>query len=184
MGWRGAVTDSCGPYVGPVTVTTKAARITREGFQTDSRNGRRGEGWSAGGPRRFRCRATWLRGASCRTVVGTRAWRARGSGVPMLTWPLYAEQPLNAFQLVRELGVAIEMRRWEEEEEEVTSAEEVERSYRFVMEGHVAVKMREGGDEMRELSRKVVGVGGSSYVSMGRFIADLLLYYKTQTVSA
>ncbi|KAK9133825.1 hypothetical protein Scep_013353 [Stephania cephalantha] len=96
-------------------------------------------------------------------------------GVPMLTWPLYAEQKLNAFELVRELGVAIEMRGWEEEEEEVTSAEEVERSVKCVMEGHVAVKMRERGDEMRELSRKAVGVGGSSYVSMGRFIDDLLL---------
>ncbi|KAK9156176.1 hypothetical protein Sjap_003656 [Stephania japonica] len=96
-------------------------------------------------------------------------------GVPMLTWPLYAEQKLNAFEVVRELGLGIEMRGWELEEGEVTSADEVERCIRSVMEGHVTVKLRERVDEMKELSRKAVCVGGSSYVSMGQFIDHLLM---------
>ncbi|KAK9094901.1 hypothetical protein Scep_026370 [Stephania cephalantha] len=97
------------------------------------------------------------------------------SGVPLLTWPLYAEQKLNAFELVREIGVAIEVRGWEKREGEVTCAEEVERGVRSVMdEGHVAVKVRERVGEMREASRNAVEVGGSSYVSMGHFIEDLM----------
>ncbi|PPS13049.1 hypothetical protein GOBAR_AA07583 [Gossypium barbadense] len=31
-------------------------------------------------------------------------------GVPITTWPLYAEQQLNAFKMVKELGLAVEMR--------------------------------------------------------------------------
>ncbi|GKV33930.1 hypothetical protein SLEP1_g42366 [Rubroshorea leprosula] len=31
-------------------------------------------------------------------------------GVPMAAWPLYAEQQLNAFQLVVELGLAVEIK--------------------------------------------------------------------------
>lgn len=31
-------------------------------------------------------------------------------GVPVVAWPLYAEQQFNAFELVREVGVAVEIR--------------------------------------------------------------------------
>ncbi|TXG74361.1 hypothetical protein EZV62_002940 [Acer yangbiense] len=31
-------------------------------------------------------------------------------GVPIVTWPLYAEQQLNAFRMVKELGLAVELR--------------------------------------------------------------------------
>ncbi|KAF5779015.1 putative anthocyanidin 3-O-glucosyltransferase [Helianthus annuus] len=31
-------------------------------------------------------------------------------GVPVAAWPLYAEQQLNVFQLVEELGLAVEIR--------------------------------------------------------------------------
>ncbi|KAF8051055.1 hypothetical protein N665_1811s0002, partial [Sinapis alba] len=33
-------------------------------------------------------------------------------GVPMVTWPLYAEQKVNAFEMVEELGLAVEIRRF------------------------------------------------------------------------
>lgn len=31
-------------------------------------------------------------------------------GIPILTWPIYAEQQLNAFKMVREFELAMEMR--------------------------------------------------------------------------
>ncbi|CAH8276580.1 unnamed protein product [Arabidopsis lyrata] len=33
-------------------------------------------------------------------------------GVPMVTWPLYAEQKINAFEMVEELGLAVEIRKY------------------------------------------------------------------------
>ncbi|MFQ6661428.1 hypothetical protein Gotur_029598 [Gossypium turneri] len=33
-------------------------------------------------------------------------------GVPMAAWPLYAEQQLNTLQLVKELGLAVEIKEW------------------------------------------------------------------------
>ena len=31
-------------------------------------------------------------------------------GVPVATWPMYAEQQMNAFEMVRELGLAVEIK--------------------------------------------------------------------------
>lgn len=31
-------------------------------------------------------------------------------GVPMVTWAMYAEQQINAFRMMKELGLAVEMR--------------------------------------------------------------------------
>lgn len=99
-------------------------------------------------------------------------------GVPMATWPLYAEQPMNAFQMVRELGLAVELKldyRKEDSAPEGAIAigeETIERAIRCLME--LDGGARSSVEEMKVVSRKVMAGGGSSHASLGRFIAHVI----------
>ncbi|KAJ8645433.1 hypothetical protein MRB53_007181 [Persea americana] len=70
----------------------------------------------------------------------------------MLAWPLYAEQKLNAFRLVRDYGLAVELS-LDNEKDGWVSAEELENGVRCLMgdskEGH---KVRKRAEEMAEAS--------------------------------
>lgn len=99
-------------------------------------------------------------------------------GVPIATWPLYAEQQLNAFQLVRELGLAVEIKLdsrrgfYYDIETEIVSAEEIEIGIRKVMEHDSNIRKK-----VKEISRKsneAMMDGGSSYLSLERFINDVV----------
>ncbi|KAL5978583.1 hypothetical protein ACLOJK_029700 [Asimina triloba] len=95
-------------------------------------------------------------------------------GVPILAWPLYAEQRLNAFVLVKDYGVAVELRLGLGAEE-VVSAAEVERGVRCLMgESEEGVNVRRKVKEMGEAGRKAVEEGGSSFASLAR-LADVLV---------
>ncbi|KAF8408583.1 hypothetical protein HHK36_004646 [Tetracentron sinense] len=94
------------------------------------------------------------------------------NGVPILTWPIYAEQQLNAFEMVKELGLAVEMRLDYRSGADLVTAEEVERGVRCVMDGDSEIRRKV--KEMGERSRKAITDGGSSFTSFGRFIEDLL----------
>ncbi|KAL7259371.1 hypothetical protein ACSBR1_005296 [Camellia fascicularis] len=100
-------------------------------------------------------------------------------GVPMVTWPMYAEQQINAFEMVVELDLAVELRLDYKCEfggiggkGELVAAEEIERAVRGVMDGENLV--RERVREMRDKSRKAVMEGGSSFDSLRRLVEDML----------
>lgn len=93
--------------------------------------------------------------------------------VPVATWPVYAEQQLNAFVIVKESKMAVEIRlAYDQEGGDVVKAEEIERGIRCLMEhdSEVRKKVKTVG----EISRKTLLEGGSSYASLGRFIDDVL----------
>uniref|UniRef100_A0A161ZTW0 UDP-glycosyltransferase n=1 Tax=Daucus carota subsp. sativus TaxID=79200 RepID=A0A161ZTW0_DAUCS len=99
-------------------------------------------------------------------------------GVPIATWPMYAEQQVNAFQLVVDLGLAAEIkmdyrkdRVADMESTGVVSAEEIERGIRRVMDGES--EMRKKMKELKDACRKATQPGGSSYTSLGEFIQDV-----------
>ncbi|KAL0405258.1 UNVERIFIED_CONTAM: putative UDP-glucose flavonoid 3-O-glucosyltransferase 3 [Sesamum latifolium] len=96
-------------------------------------------------------------------------------GVPIATWPLHAEQQMNAFQLVRELGLAVEITLSYHERSEdgaVVAAGEIERGIREVMES--GSEVRESVKEMREKSRMSVDEAGSSYLSLKKLIDNMM----------
>ena len=94
-------------------------------------------------------------------------------GVPIVTWPIYAEQQLNAFKMVRELGLAMEMRLdYRSGGGDLVMADEIERAVRGVMDG--GSEVRKKVKEMGEKARKAVMVGGSSFASIGQFIDDMI----------
>lgn len=94
-------------------------------------------------------------------------------GVPMAAWPIYAEQQLNAFQLVVEMGLAVEIRMdYRDDDEIILSSEEIETGIQQLMEGESVV--RERVKEMREKCLRVVEDGGSSHKFMTDLVDDIL----------
>ena len=99
-------------------------------------------------------------------------------GVPMATWPVYAEQQLNAFQLVKELGISVEIRMdyryvWNTKKGNfVVKAKEIKNGIKKVM--NLDEEMKSKAREMKNKGREALEIGGSSYDWLGRFIEDVL----------
>ena len=55
-------------------------------------------------------------------------------GVPVATWPIYAEQQINAFQMVKDLGLAVEIKiDYNKDRDHIVSAHEIENGLRNLM---------------------------------------------------
>lgn len=93
-------------------------------------------------------------------------------GVKIATWPLYAEQQMNAFQLVEELGLAVEIRLDYREGSDLVTAEELEKALRCLMSGEDD-EMRRKVEEMKRKSRIAFMENGSSYESLESLIQEL-----------
>lgn len=92
-------------------------------------------------------------------------------GVPIATWPVYAEQQMNAFQMVRELGLAVEIRLDYRVGGELVQAEEVENGVSTLMNG--GDEIRQKVKEMREKCRVALMENGSSYTNLLSLIQEL-----------
>ncbi|XVF68395.1 hypothetical protein PTKIN_Ptkin10aG0202300 [Pterospermum kingtungense] len=92
-------------------------------------------------------------------------------GVPIATWPLYAEQQMNAFELVKELELAVEIRVDYREGSDLVSAEELERALRCLMNDNSEMSTRV--KEMKEKSRMALLPNGSSHKSLASLILEL-----------
>ncbi|CAN1145280.1 UDP-glycosyltransferase 71A15 [Linum perenne] len=96
-------------------------------------------------------------------------------GVPVATWPMYAEQQLNAVLLVRELEMAEEVRMsFRKESGEVVTADEIEKGIVGLMSEENSER-RKKMKEMSEKSRITMEDGGASYCSIARFIEDTVM---------
>ncbi|XP_031269999.1 UDP-glycosyltransferase 43-like [Pistacia vera] len=94
-------------------------------------------------------------------------------GVPIATWPLYAEQQMNAFELVKELGLAVEVRLDSRKEfTNLVSGNELGRALKRLMDG--GDEARRKVKEMKEKARMSVMENGSSYNSLGSLIQELV----------
>ncbi|TXG48313.1 hypothetical protein EZV62_027607 [Acer yangbiense] len=94
-------------------------------------------------------------------------------GVPIATWPIYAEQQMNAFQLVKELGLAVEIRLDYREGSDLVLAEELERGLRRLMDSGDVVRTKKV-KEMKEKSRMALMENGSSYKSLQSLAKQLV----------
>ncbi|EXC01454.1 UDP-glycosyltransferase 71C3 [Morus notabilis] len=93
-------------------------------------------------------------------------------GVPIATWPIYAEQQMNAFRMVREFGLAVELR-LDFRNGDLVMADEIETAVTRLMEGDS--ELRKKVKEMSEMARKAVAEGGSSFTAVGKFVNDIPL---------
>ncbi|PON36936.1 UDP-glucuronosyl/UDP-glucosyltransferase [Parasponia andersonii] len=93
-------------------------------------------------------------------------------GVGIATWPIYAEQHMNAFQMVKELGLSVEIRLDYWDGTDLVSAEEVETGIKTLMEGDDMLRAKVKG--MREKCRMALTENGSSYESLGALVEELI----------
>ncbi|XP_043702989.1 anthocyanidin 3-O-glucosyltransferase 2-like [Telopea speciosissima] len=97
------------------------------------------------------------------------------NGVPVVVWPLYGEQKLNAFELVREFRIGFDMGlTMRTDEGGVVTAKEVEAGVRLIMDGRHDSKEVRRVKEMREKSRMAVMDRGSSFYSLRQLVKDIM----------
>ncbi|KAG2713435.1 hypothetical protein I3760_04G176600 [Carya illinoinensis] len=100
-------------------------------------------------------------------------------GVPMVAWPLYAEQDLNAVVLVEEMKLAIPIdtatynsKEGDKEEVLLVSTEEVEKKVRQVMELEEGKVLRERSLDMRVMATAARTKGGSSFTAFSKLLVS------------
>jgi len=103
------------------------------------------------------------------------------AGVPMVTWPLFADQFLNECLVVQILKVGVEIgvkspMKWGEEEDGVlVKKEDIERGIERLMDETSECKERRKRiRELAEMAKKAVEKGGSSHSNVSLFIEDIM----------
>lgn len=103
------------------------------------------------------------------------------AGVPLITWPLFAEQFFNQNFVLNQLGIGVGIGvesglAWGEEEKigALVKRDRVEETVTRFMGGDESVEaMRKRASELSELAKAAVSKGGSSNINIGRLIEDL-----------
>ncbi|CAL9063795.1 unnamed protein product, partial [Musa banksii] len=90
--------------------------------------------------------------------------------VPMVGWPLYAEQKMNKVFLTEEMRLAVAMDGYEGE---LVSAEEVEAKVRWLMESEAGRQLRARTAAMKERAVEAVKEGGSSHSALAKLVEQL-----------
>ncbi|GKV04796.1 hypothetical protein SLEP1_g16904 [Rubroshorea leprosula] len=91
-------------------------------------------------------------------------------GVPIIAWPLYAEQKMNATVLAEDIGVAVKPE--VKAGQTVVGREEIARVVRMVMEGDEGDEIRRRVRELKETAEKALDAGGSSHESVCRVVEE------------
>ncbi|KAL5562457.1 hypothetical protein UlMin_032204 [Ulmus minor] len=94
------------------------------------------------------------------------------AGVPMVTWPVEAEQFFNE-KLVTQIlgiGVGVGVKKWVGG---LVRKEDIEKAANRIMEGEEAMEIRSRARKLGEMARKAIEEGGSSYLDLDAFFEDL-----------
>jgi len=84
-------------------------------------------------------------------------------GVPMVAWPLYAEQKLNRVLMLQEMKVALGMK---EEKDGFVSSTELEERVRELMESDTGKEIRQRVFKMKLSAVEALGEGGTSHAAL------------------
>lgn len=100
------------------------------------------------------------------------------AGVPMVTWPVFAEQFFNE-KLVTEVlmtGVSVGNRQWRRSGSEGVPSKAVAKAVQSVIYGEEAPEMRTRAKKLKEMARKAVEEGGSSMAELTSLMQELNVY--------
>lgn len=89
--------------------------------------------------------------------------------VPVLAWPMMAEQPLNARMVAEEIKIGI---RVEIGKNGFVKAEDLEKNIRELMEGEKGKEMRKKVKEVGEAAIRAVEEGGSSWKTLNELLLN------------
>lgn len=101
------------------------------------------------------------------------------AGVPIIAWPIYAEQRMNATLLTEELGVAVRPKNLPAKE--VVKREEIERMIRRIMVDEEGSEIRKRVRELKDSGEKALNEGGSSFNYMSALGNEWEKSWKTQS---
>ncbi|PKU68169.1 hydroquinone glucosyltransferase-like [Dendrobium catenatum] len=90
------------------------------------------------------------------------------NGVPMITWPLYSEQPMNAVMLVE--GAKVALRPTVMNNDEVVGKEAIADVVKDLMEGEGGKDVRKRMHELKDAAMKAVGADGSSNKALAQMV--------------
>ncbi|XP_022147323.1 hydroquinone glucosyltransferase-like [Momordica charantia] len=99
------------------------------------------------------------------------------NGIPLIAWPLYAEQRMNAVMLTEEIKVA--MRAEAKGENGIVEKEEICRVVKSLMEGEEGKKLRTKMKELKEAGERALGENGSST----KILCELVQKWKSKICS-
>ncbi|KAM0939435.1 putative hydroquinone glucosyltransferase [Dioscorea sansibarensis] len=91
------------------------------------------------------------------------------NAVPLIAWPLYAEQRLNAVFLAEGLKIALTVGK---DDDGLVRREEISRVVKCLMEGDKGRRTREKIKELSEAACRAVGEGGSSSRSIMELVSE------------
>jgi coniferyl-alcohol glucosyltransferase len=93
------------------------------------------------------------------------------NGVPMIAWPLYAEQRMNATLLTEELGVAVRSKVLPSKK--VVGRQEIEKTVRTIMEDKERNAIRARVKELKQSAERALSMGGSSFNALSELANQL-----------
>lgn len=99
------------------------------------------------------------------------------NGVPMIAWPLFAEQKMNATQLAEDYGVAVRPK--VAPSKEIVGEDEIEMMARNVMEGN-GKAMRARVKELKKSGEKALAEGGSTFNTLSQLANQFQLNCQRQ----
>jgi hypothetical protein len=100
------------------------------------------------------------------------------AGLPMVTWPVFAEQFYNEKLItdVLKIGVGVGVQQWVRLVGDRIKREAIEKAVKEIMVGERAEEMRSRAKVFGEMASRAVEEGGSSYSDLGALIEELRSY--------
>ncbi|PON52022.1 UDP-glucuronosyl/UDP-glucosyltransferase [Trema orientale] len=94
------------------------------------------------------------------------------AGVPILAWPMMAEQPLNAKMVVEELKVGLRVETSDGSVNGFVKSEALKKMVEELMEGEMGNEVRKKVKEVADMAKKAMEEGGSSWQALDLLIDE------------
>ncbi|KAH9291922.1 hypothetical protein KI387_042887, partial [Taxus chinensis] len=91
-------------------------------------------------------------------------------GVPLVTWPMFADQHFNSKLLTEELRVGVQFC---QHIEEIPCQVKVEKSVRLLLCDEEGKEMRKRAQKLKDMATESVGLGGSSTSNLQAFANEM-----------
>ncbi|KAH6774449.1 UDP-Glycosyltransferase superfamily protein [Perilla frutescens var. hirtella] len=95
------------------------------------------------------------------------------AGVPILAWPMMAEQYLNAKLVVEEIKVGLRVKTVDGTSKGFVAADSLSSAVREVMDNEKGKELREKAKEVAEAAKKATREGGSSWNALNNLITEI-----------